>query len=713
MIKRYNIYLLLMLLALFFPTSCSDDGSIATPSFNGGGKVHFTIGVSLPGASISESRAFGDAGIGSGGYYEFSDLYVAVFVTIDGVSYLEEFVKADNTVPIWNAKNGCWDFGVTLTQTDGPRRLHIIANYPNLTMGFGEEGQLIGRLVTNGNNHDVYWNYRDLDRIAEGYETQLQRVPLLRNYVQVKLEDTRSSEDKANFVLDGYALYNVPVRGTVAPYNPSQKNMFANFVDESGECQTYEYLFKEEKYEGNEAYDDGTLISTEINWTDVSNPIYMYERSNSKAINPTCLLIKVRYDSGGNVTDATPSTYYKLDFIYKDVTTHSNVYYNLLRNFIFTMNVNEVTGAGYGNVEEAIRQPASNNIGGDAVAEDYTNISDGTGRLFVSTTYILFTKEQNVDLYYKYIPDITVGSVSNGSVTITAPVGNVLKTGASVAATDEASGHYANWRKVTLTPKAVSSVSQSQDIIFAVDGLQRTVELVLRTPYILTVDIPEEIVTDIVKAPLNVNITLPTGIAESLFPLRLFISSEDNTIFPDYGTNMPAETMNGKYGFIKEISWAEYNASETKTFTCKFLTNCAASATTVYVDNEYFAQGSDEFDNPKMTSITIPNTQKVMYQKDNNYNPYEISNNRTETVTVSCNGNYVGTITTGVDNVIAEVTITNPDGFKSSDVLTFTFTDKYRRWKNRWSDQVVTYTATCTVEELLNGNHVLEFTRSN
>ena len=102
-----------------------------------------------------------------------------------------------------------------------------------------------------------------------------------------------------------------------------------------------------------------------------------------------------------------------------------------------------------------------------------------------------------------------------------------------------------------------------------------------------------------------------------------------------------------------------------------------------------------------------------MYQKDNNYNPYEISNNRTETVTVSCNGNYVGTITTGVDNVIAEVTITNPDGFKSSDVLTFTFTDKYRRWKNRWSDQVVTYTATCTVEELLNGNHVLEFTRSN
>ena len=76
--------------------------------------------------------------------------------------------------------------------------------------------------------------------------------------------------------------------------------------------------------------------------------------------------------------------------------------------------------------------------------------------------------------------------------------------------------------------------------------------------------------------------------AESLFPLRLFISSENNTIYPDYGTNMPAEARNGKYGFIREVSWEEYNNSLDKTFVCKFLTNCDNSATTVYVDNEYF-----------------------------------------------------------------------------------------------------------------------------
>lgn len=692
------LYLLPMLLALLLPAGCSDDNDNFVLQTSNENKVRFNIGVTLSGALQNETRAFGDEGLGSGGYYEFSDLYVAVFVEINGVSYLEEFVKADNTAPTWNETEQCWDFGVTLTKTDDARRLHLIANYPGLTMGFGEEGQLIGRMLANGDNHDVYWSYRDLERIDEGFETQLRKVPLLRNYAKIMLKDNRTN--KSSFKIDGYSLYNVPQKGTVAPYNPSLPDKFANFVTADGKCQTYSYILDTEKYEGNEPFDDGTLLSTNINWKTIDEPTYIYERSNRTASNPTCMIIKGQYNSDGNITDDTPYTYYKLDFVYDDADSDSKVYYNLLRNFIFTMNINSVMGPGYDSVEEAIKQPASNNIGGDAVAEDYTNISDGTGRLFVSTTYMLLTNNNKVYIYYKYIPDIVAGSVNNNAVTVTAPIGNVLKEVATVAATDETSGHYAGWRRVTLTPKDVTTVSQSQELIFAANNLQRKIELVLRQPYMLSVDVPD-VVDMVEKAPLDVKITLPGGIPASIFPLRLFISSEKNTIFPDYGSNLPAEAQNGKYGFIKEINEYEYEESADKVFVSTFLTNCYINATTVYVDNIYFNTGSDAFRNI-LTNLKITESHSVSYTLYNNRNPYKIYNNGYEDVTVTLRG-VSKTIQTDVDNVISGTEFAFGDEIGLDEVLTFTFSDRYYRgylWSN------TTYRATCTVRDILEGTTI-------
>ena len=708
--------LFILLVTFLLPTSCSDNNELFPNSDTDGEKIQLNIGVRLPGASSTEARGFGDQGIGSGEYYEFSDLYVAVFVDIDGVSYLDEFIKADNTVPTWDSNNQCWTFGVSLTKTTDARRLHIIANYPGLTMGFGEEGQLIGRLLANGENHDVYWNCCDVNKIdisenGSNLQTKLQKIPLLRNYVKVMLEDTRT--DKKNFILDGYALYNVPVKGTVAPYNPSGTNKFANFMTSTGQCQSYEYLLGTEQYEGNEPFDDGTLISTDIKWIDVKDgvipPTYMYERSNRIATNPTCMLIKGRYNSDNNVTASTSVTYYKLDFVYEDDVTDSKIYYNLLRNFIYTMSLNSVKGAGYDRIEEAITQPASNNIGGDAVAKDYTNISDGTNQLFVSTTYMMLTSNKEAYLYYKYIKGTTV---SNGEVTITAPAGNVLSAPAEPSNNNETDGLYAGWRKVTLTPKSVTTVSQSQELIFAAGDLQRKVELVLRQPYRLMVQTPD-MVTAKEKELLDVTITLPSGIAPSLFPLRLFISSEDNTIYPDYGTNMPAEAQGGKYGFIREVSLDEYNASTTKVFICKFLTNCVDNETTVYVDNEYFERVSDSFKNPWKKEVKLATSTKVDVQKTQDRYPQNIygnngNNKGTEQVTVTLKGTNVGTITIDRDNVTKGITFTNNEYFSRNDIVEFTFTDRYY-WNSQWSTTSVTYKATSTLGEIDAGT-TLEFT---
>lgn len=724
-IKSFIYTLLMMVMFSLLPTGCNDDDDFMniTPDDD---KVHWTIGVSLPGAVHGETRAFGDPNTGDGtgadGYYEFSDLYVAVFAEIDGVSYLEEFVRAEGAKsdgsttyePTWDGTNKVWNFGVTLSKTEEPRRLHLIANYPGLTMGFGEEGQLVGRLLANGANHDVYWNCVNVTKIEEGYQAQVQNVPLIRNYVKIQLNDARTSKD--NFLLTGYALYNVPTRGTVAPYNPQGSPIFANYVGSNYSCRTYSSLLTEQGYKGNEPYDDGTLLSKEINWktpgTDGTlDPFFIYERNHSNTSTPTSMLFK------GKFGDSNTETFYKLDFVYKDENTHSNVYYNLLRNFVYTMTLNEVKGAGYSTVEEAINAPASNNIGGDAVAEDYTNISDGSGRLFVSTTFMLFTRDQDAYLYYKYVPSLSSTSIDNGAVTITAPAGNVLQTAASVSGADETSGIYQGWRKVTLNPKAVPAISQTQELIFSVNNtaLQRKVKLLLSRPYNLTVAVADandgdRIVLSTIKSPLTVNITLPTDLDVALFPLRMFISSKDNTIFPNYGTNMPAEVQNGKYGFIREISLEEYQNSTNKTFSSSFLTNCANSATIVYVDNEYFATGKDNFGNPGMTTVSLATTVAVDVQQIYGRYPQKIYNNgnnggTVENVTATLNGAEVGTININSSKVTKGLTITDNSGLVQSDEVVFTFTDKYWHGGDNWSD--ITYTATATLSEISAGKKLV------
>ena len=708
---KNRIYLLLMLLATFLPISCSDNNDIVTNPSSDDDKIHLNIGVYLPGASSSETRAFGNEN------YTFNDLYVAVFVEIDGVSYLDEFVRADNTVPTWNETTSCWDFGVTLTKTNDTegRRLHIIANYPGLTMGFGEEGQLIGRLLAKNNDHDVYWNFCNVTSISEEAIPQLQKIPLLRNYAKIQLKVPQATNSK--FKLNRYALYNVPAKGTVATYNPAAKTTgdkfakFADFVTMNGQvaaCKTYSELLAVEKYEGNEPFDDGNLISTSINWVqattnEIQSPIYMYERSNRSASNPTCMLIEGYFASDGNFEGVAPS-YYKLDFVYEDDETHAKVYYNLLRNFVYTMTINNVKAEGYNSIEEAIKQPASNNIGGDAVAKEYTNISDGTGRLFVSSTYMLLTSNQDAFVYYKYISNVNSGTINNDLVTVTAPAGPVLRTAAVPAGEDETAGLYVGWRKVMLYPNNVPDASVSQELIFAETNgeLQREVELVLRKPYrFIAVEVTPELVGAQEKASVTVKITLPSGIAPSLFPLRLFINSRDNTIFPAYGSNMPAEAQDGRYGFIREVSLNEYN--ESKEITCNFLTNCAESATMVYVDNVYFEQGYDSFGNSWKNSVTLGTTTGVEIEMIYGRYPRNIyytgGNTGTEQVTVKMNGSELNTtITIDRNNVTQGITFTNTEGLSKNDVVEFTFTDNY--WYGQWSNTPITYKATSTLGDI-------------
>ena len=707
---RYILYPLLTVLAMLLPTSCSTEEDFMDSSITSNGdKVTLTLGVSVPGATNVASRAFIDgdseATDFNPDYYNFDNLFVAVFEQAsDGNYYYQGATEVSPVGP----DHGCSTYKVTLTATNNPCRLHIIANYPDLSMGFDDEGESIGRLKTKADDlsHDVYWNFVDLPYIkapandeetetaAEGDEEEfdiigaLQHVPLVRNYAKVQL---KLGDNLPVGFFKGYKLYNMPKVGTVAAYNPNVTDKFVNFVGKD-----YPTLATTAKYLGNESYNvtlfNDADFKTEVQEVTVegttekekiSAPTYMYERKNTDSNNQllaNAAFIIVKGELNGT------TYYYKLDFVDDD-----NKPYNLLRNFVYTMTISGVNGPGYTTEADAMAQPAGNNLNASAAIQNFTNISNGTEQLFVSATSLMITQDKEYYLYYKYISNLSQGKIANGSVNITGGgAGNVLET-AAVNTTNGGTGEYAGWGKVTLSPKTPGAYT-TQVLTFTAGNLQRTVTLTAQQPSSeMSVSLNPASVEMKSEQDVAVNISLPAALGDSpsLFPLRMFIYSEDNTI---YATSLPVEIRNGKYGFIREITLTEFTKTTTtvdgkKVFSSAFKTNCKNSATKVWVEHDYFQPKSANLENTWRSSVTLEANTNVIIEQINGRLPQTFYNNSNAEMSVSYSLNdsraQTGTIIIYKDKVKSDLNFSNSD-LSPSDEVVFEFTDKYWRGGDNW-----------------------------
>lgn len=708
---RHIVKLMSLFLAVALLVSCSKDPLLGgeTPSK----KVNWRFSVLMPDARPS-TRAFGEN-------VDVTSLHVAVFSPVGDSWFLEEMVQATELRPVEGSQDNEMEFSVKLTESQENRRIHLIANYKGLSFPFGDDASLVG-LESVPHNYDVYWGYVETPITMANPP---RRIPLVRNFAKIALE---VADDVKNFKLTGFGIHNMPDKGTVAPYN-NKGRTFAQFMASDNKCQTYQELLKGQEYEGNEPYDMNLIAITDpasegFHVPDADGivaPFYICERTNHDAENPTSVIVKGKFDGG-------KETYYKLDIIYQDNEANTNVYYNLLRNFIYTVRITQVKGDGYDTLADALRYPASNNVAGSTEVNDFTNISNGEGHLFVSTTYLLMVNENPVDIYYQYRPDIKEPTkVSNDHkgqgaeklVTITAPTGNnlVLK---KVEPADEdvktpTDLHY-NWRKITLTPNTPGTAKE-QKITIAAGGLQREITLVLRQPYAMTVKVFDKKTYDnnqtFSKKVLGnsaeqviVRTSIPSGLSPNLFPLLFTYSTAANTLYPLAGSGMYATTGNGTYGFVYELGYEEYsklladpNDVAKVMFDCTLQTNCTQNASDVYVDNPYFNQGTDYFVNPFSLG-----TVNVSYQRVGGRTPFTIynggkNNGSITDVTVLLNGEPIETTATVNGTQLVSVTI--PDNFRTSDVVTFQFKDSYW-WNNSWQGDVA-YTATCTVGDLMTG----------
>ena len=510
-----------------------------------------------------------------------------------------------------------------------------IPEFENMEMNLVDEGTFVRTLVTT-NAGLAYWSRRHYGSITE--TTDMSDIKMIRNFAKVKV---KVDDSVTNFRILAYKVFNTPVYGTIAPFNTNTEDYitvgselqinfdrFARYELASGDPSPYSWLTNTDMYsgfmppviqynsldsyyssDGSDTMDDNNL------WIDPQEADYLYECSYRPDANPF-IILKAQLNESGNWR----TYYYKADFVYEDSETGDNVYYNILRNFCYTLNITGVDGKGSDSVYDAVNSIALNNFEGSTMAQELTNIANDDSRLYVSQTDILITFGTSFKMYVKSGTGTNFATDDNNSITAEireATSGDDIVASASnisIAGSNVGSGIYSDWREVTITCVNPESLNPGevwkQPIVFKnASGLTRTVNLTLRRPFSLSVD-AQDFVDPVKGTEVWVDFNVPAGLTVARFPLYFYIEQEENTMYPkslvpgadetlsvENGPSLiPGRTKNNYY-YRRTINWEEYSSTPTdvngiKTFRSYFLTMVAESATTVWVvaspENDFY-----------------------------------------------------------------------------------------------------------------------------
>lgn len=610
-----------------------------------GKKVRADFVVTIPGSNEISTKARGETPA-------FDNFYVAVF---DENGMLCEYTPVAAQNVAGNGIENATTYSVSFTSSENQRILHFIANGPT-TLPFGSEAEVIGGLKTStksGDHEDAYWQRivvphlkadpSDESKLHPDALNEISLVCMIRNFCKITIS---ASTDVEKFVIKGFYTINTMNEGSIAPYNKKT----GTFVNQYQSYDDVDVLIAEEDYHANvptSAELEETLSEFyEITGGDNtgSNTAYIYEREVPTA-KPTYVIVKGRF-YGTNA--AGKDTYYKIDLL-----NNQSKYFPFLRNFSYTINVQNVKRDGSDTPEEALHNAGSGDLSTSLEAQSLTNISDGKSRLFVDYTEKVLVGSDAVLLRYKYIPKLTladehgVAIICNDYVDITR--GEHGATGSAidhfeVAATDAPDG----FREVWVYPTPVSSAIKYEDLIltggarepkYMLNGVEtnvfegedhspmvRDIKYYLREKLNMRLALDPDSITPVEGQATTLTIKIPDGLPSSIFSLDFLIEAQNLTLTTN-NDPLPVKTdpsiIDGNdkpaFQFLKTITWSEYetarpDADGFKSFTCKFKSNQAESATNIYVDNEFFHQSRiylGNYDGEIFDNLTFSKTTNV------------------------------------------------------------------------------------------------------
>ena len=600
------------------------------------------------------------------------------------------------------AHKGGRHYTVTLTVTDQPRIIHYVANCPIDQIAYGHETSIIGNMYVDRNLSDSrtkyetsYWarievpfilveekeegegeNKKIVTSLHSSIAEKFYHVPLLRNYAEITVSD----ETDNTFEFIGYTVYNLIDKGTVAPYNSNTREFQSFFKtiksDDEEEPIFVNYSYpqlSEAHYEGH-ALTSAKLITDfirddegKVKIFDEDKPFYVYERKISVMTDeeekwresPPHIIIKGRYNYGQPVVpNESPIYYYKMDLVYTDKSTGNEEikYYNILRNFTYQFNLTKVHDEGYSTLAEAVAGAAGNNISGSSSTSKLTNVSDNEGRLWVSYTDTTLVSNNAVSLKYKYMPNYyhsdkaDYQTVKNDLVRFENILGDVI-TEIKVAENDiTGDGQWGGYRNVTVYVKNPEAITHQQALQLKTNSahLNRQIRYTLREKLTMEVECTPKVSGSIMQ-PMTVDVKLPTGMTDDMFPLILNMETYNRTLSPDAVKNsipvtagtsiIDADGRRGERSYYYTVTIPTFDAYRAlpssgtmKVYSTYWLTNKADNASTMYVDNKYFNQGSDSWLNYNYTFSDVSCSQAgvgvdkdvtISFTMDNDDNSYK------------------------------------------------------------------------------------------
>lgn len=597
MMNKFNILFILFLTA--FLLGCEDQITSEVPVSGASDNIPVSI---MAGASFPEmdygvfSRAMGDEPTVD---ELLNSLKVNLFV-FDASGVMLQYIGPEDIsiVNIDPVSKHVYFKVSNIYSSSRPRRLHFVItsaeDLHDVTGGeyisamASETTTMPALVVANGT--DAYWGIKELDSITENMELT---VKLIRNFVKMTV---KSTVDENVFRLLGYTVVNRPGKGTVVPYI-YKDHLFASFLNSENDLISYDDIIAQGYFGVNPSGSDENMTHTtdaevmqalqesesRLAAGEPDTPCYIYERSQSGLISAgsevmvTYMIIVGEYRG--------KRCYYKID-IGKDKDGKFG-FYDLLRNFQYTVEITEVGGEGAPTLIDAMNGAAHNNLSTSVVTRDLFSIGYNGEIIEVSSTRVIFT-ERTVDysLRFRYTTpsgvkfdpsklkiynisdeavefDVSgVSQTQNKSIDLD---GEVIEN-AVITLGDE--GWYELKVSTNSVPVDSRRLEQNIRIYYSggTAGLGRTITFILRKPWDF-IDVVSTDPTSALGSTFSINLTVPPGLSQSQFPIIITFESDKQNIYALNGSQLSVTT--GKSGFIGattddvisyewRIEWTDY-----------------------------------------------------------------------------------------------------------------------------------------------------------
>ena len=615
------IYSILILLMALLPAACTDasEPDLPQPVPAEGTPVDLVTGAMFPEMKFGRSsRAMNDEPTVD---ELLNSLKVNLFV-FDQSGVMLQFIGHDDIsiVNIDTESKHVYFKVHNIYSSSRPRRLHFVITSADdlhavdggeyITAMASETTTMPALVVADGT--DAYWGVREVESITENMTLD---IKLIRNFVKLNV---RSTADGGVFRLLGYTVVNRPSRGTIAPYI-YRDHLFASFLNPDNSLIDYEDIIAQGYFGVNPSGSDLSMTHTtesevqaELAASEAQlaagaedTPCYIYERSQSSVTSAgngvmvTYIILSGEYKG--------KKCYYKIDIGHDKEGKFG--FYDLLRNFQYTVEITEVGGEGAPTLRDAMNGAAHNNLSASVVTRDLFSIGYEGEQIEVSSTRVIFTeKGVNYALRFRYttpagipfdptklkIYDITeeaveydMGGVSAGSEKSIGLKGEVIE---SASLTKDADGWYVLHISTGDIPSDSRRMEQNIRVYYTGSpaGLGRTVTLMLRRPWEFG-NVSASSPASGIGSGMTLDFSIPSGLSQSQFPLTITFESDKQNIYGLNGSQLSVATGRSSFAgattddvilYEWRIEWADYhhdNGSDGGQYTASFRMNTTSA----------------------------------------------------------------------------------------------------------------------------------------